>query len=147
MDWNRLTPSAFSAVTAAKQEAGRLGQKAVAGEHLLLAMLGKEAAVAVKVLDGMGLSRESVISAVRSQAPSAEPATEAATRLSPDGRQVLELAGEEATKLSDAYIGTEHLLLGILDSSESVAGKVLAGLGADAQKARSVIQQLINGSA
>jgi len=128
---DRMTKRAHKAIEEARAAAGELGHRQVGSEHLLLGLLREREGVAAQALRHFGVSLGNflplVISAVGQGNPSDAPARE----MTPRGKRVIELAYAEAGRLGHNYVGTEHLLSGILREADSVASRLLASMGVD----------------
>ena len=140
---DRFTKRARRALTAAQNEALRLNHRYIGTEHLLLGLIGEEGSVAVRVLEGLGLSADEIREAVeravgRGIRPMGGPPT-----LTPRTKRVLEVAVEEARRLGHHYIGTEHLLLGLIREEEGIAIEVLRRLGASPEKIEEQVNRML----
>lgn len=134
---NNFTPRAQQVLQLAKKEADRFNRGYVGTEHLLLGLIALGQGVAVNVLTRMGINLEMVRLEVE-KAVGAGPETKTAGNLpfTPRVKKVLALAGSEARALNHSYIGTEHILLGLLREGEGVASRVLRNLNVDLEKTR-----------
>ena len=141
----QLTPRANQAITLAKKEALRLKSGFVGSEHLLLGILDLGQGVAVSVLRKMGVNLQSLRSEIQSgtQSGPAE-ANMQNLELSEGAKRALSFAAQEAAKLGHNYIGTEHLLLGILCDENSAAQKILKNAGADIKACKNLILAELN---
>ena len=137
---NNFTPRTQQVLTLARKEAERLNHNYVGTEHLLLGLIKLGQGVAVNVLQKMGLDLERVREVVEKHVGS-HPETEMVGNFpyTPLAKKVLALASEEAKALNHSYVGTEHLLLGLLREGEGVASRVLQGLGIDPARTRNEI--------
>jgi Clp amino terminal domain, pathogenicity island component len=143
--FRRFTDRARRAVQLAQEEAQLLRHNYVGTEHLLLGLLYEGDGVAAKTLESMGVSREDVRAQVveiigRGQSP---PASQ--TPFTPRAKMVLELSLREALALGHHYIGTEHLLLGLLREGQGVAAQVLVRVGADLGRVRERVLAVLTG--
>jgi len=143
--WQRFTERARKVVFYAQEEAGRLGENYVSTEHLLLGLVREDDSVAARVLDRLGVSLGRVRSEIERQVAHGEGRLGQDMQLTPRAKRVIDLAYDEARQLNNNYIGTEHLLLGLIREAEGLAGKVLAMLGADIDRARREVIQLQEG--
>jgi ATP-dependent Clp protease ATP-binding subunit ClpC len=145
--FGRYTERAQRAIILAQEEARRLNHNVVGTEHLLLGLIREGEGVAAKVLRSMGVSLDKVRAEVEGIIGGGEPQAAGETlNFSPRAKKVvMELALLEAQALNHNYIGTEHLLLGLLREGEGVAARVLEGLGADLEKTRAEVMQLLGG--
>lgn len=137
---NNFTPRAQQVLALARKEADRFHHNYVGTEHLLLGLINLGQGVAVNVLQKMGLDLETVRSAVEKQVgsgPSAKPSGN--IPYTPRVKKVLALAGKEAKALNHSYVGTEHILLGLLREGEGVAARVLKNLEVDIERCRDEI--------
>ena len=137
---NNFTPRAQQVLTLAKKEADRFHHNYVGTEHLLLGLINLGQGVAVNVLQKMGLDLQTVRSAVEKQVgvgPESKPSGN--VPYTPRVKKVLALAGKEAKSLNHSYVGTEHILLGLLREGEGVAARVLKSLEVDIDNCRNEI--------
>jgi ATP-dependent Clp protease ATP-binding subunit ClpC len=131
----------------AKEEARRLNHNFIGTEHLLLGLIREGGGVAVAVLESLGVDLESVrIEVENLTTPSSDTLTIGDPQFTPSAKKVLELAAEESQKLGHNYIGTEHLLLGIIQESEGVAARALENLGISYEKSRDMVVNLLGGT-
>jgi len=133
-----FTPRTQEVIALSRQEAGRLGHGFVGTEHLLLGLIKLGRGVSANVLEQMGLNLESVRREIERQIPKGprEPNATTFIPFTPRARKVITLAQAEAKSLHHTYIGTEHILLGILRENEGVAAKVLQSLNVELEKVR-----------
>lgn len=137
---NNFTPRAQQVLALARKEADRFHHNYVGTEHLLLGLINLGQGVAVNVLQKMGLDLETVRSAVEKQVgtgPEMKPSGN--IPYTPRVKKVLALAGKEAKALNHSYVGTEHILLGLLREGEGVAARVLKSLDVDIERCRNEI--------
>ncbi len=142
---DRFTKRARRVLTLAQEEALRLKHNYIGTEHLLLGLVREENSVAVKVLRELGVEPGQVIRAVERTVGRGERAPFGKPSLAPRTKRVIELAVEEARMMGHHYIGTEHLLLGLVREGEGIAVNVLRGLGINldrirTQTARNILQ-------
>jgi ATP-dependent Clp protease ATP-binding subunit ClpC len=143
--FERFTDRARRVVVLAQEEARLLNHNYIGTEHILLGLIHEGEGVAARSLEGLGISLESVRSQVveiigqGSQAPSGH------IPFTPRAKKVLELSLREALQLGHNYIGTEHILLGLIREGEGVAAQVLVKLGAELTKVRQTVIQLLSG--
>ncbi len=143
--FERFTDRARRVVVLAQEEARLLNHNYIGTEHILLGLIHEGEGVAARGLEGLGISLESVRSQVveiigqGSQAPSGH------IPFTPRAKKVLELSLREALQLGHNYIGTEHILLGLIREGEGVAAQVLQKLGAELHKVRQTVIQLLSG--
>jgi ATP-dependent Clp protease ATP-binding subunit ClpC len=137
---NNFTPRAQQVLALARKEADRFHHNYVGTEHLLLGLINLGQGVAVNVLQKMGLDLETVRAAVEKQVgkgPAAKPTGN--IPYTPRVKKVLALAGKEARTLNHSYVGTEHILLGLLREGDGVAARVLKSLDVDIERCREEI--------
>ena len=137
---NNFTPRAQQVLALARKEADRFNHNYVGTEHLLLGLIKLGQGVAVNVLQKMGLDLETVRMEVEKQVGSG-PETKMVGNIpyTPRVKKVLALAGKEAKSLQHSYVGTEHILLGLLREGEGVAARVLKSLEVDIERTRNEI--------
>jgi RNA polymerase sigma factor (sigma-70 family) len=142
--WQQFTERAREAVFAGKDEAARLEGNYVGSEHLLLGLIREPASVGCRLLtERLGISLDAVRAAVEEQTergPGYQPGEEQWLRA--DGKRVIDLTFEEARRLQDGYIGTEHLLLGLLREQYGMGAQVLTGLGVELERVRQEVQEM-----
>ena len=145
--FERFTDRARRVVVLAQEEARLLNHNYIGTEHILLGLIHEGEGVAAKALESLGISLEAVRSQVEeiigqgSQSPSGH------IPFTPRAKKVLELSLREALQLGHNYIGTEHILLGLIREGEGVAAQVLVKLGADLSRVRQQVIQLLSGYA
>src|SRR6202008_484574 len=137
---NNFTPRAQQVLALARKEADRFNHNYVGTEHLLLGLIKLGQGVDVNVLQKMGLDLETVRMEVEKQVGSG-PETKMVGNIpyTPRVKKVLALAGKEAKALNHSYVGTEHILLGLLREGEGVAARVLKSLEVDIERTRNEI--------
>jgi ornithine carbamoyltransferase len=140
--WQRFTERARRVVFFAQEEAARLGMGEVDAEHLLLGLVREDDSVAAQILDQLGIPLGRIRAEVERVVTRGSGNLGENMQLTPTAKKVIDLAYEQSQVLNNDYIGTEHLLLGILREEESVAATVLAKLGAALDQAHQVIQQM-----
>ncbi len=137
---NNFTPRAQQVLALARKEADRFHHNYVGTEHILLGLIKLGQGVAVSVLQKMGLDLETVRAAVEKQVGTGqETKTPGTMPFTPRVKKVLALAGREAKTLNHSYVGTEHILLGLLREGEGVAARVLKSLDVDIERTRNEI--------
>ena len=137
---NNFTPRAQQVLSLARKEADRFNHNYVGTEHLLLGLIKLGQGVAVSVLQKMGLDLETVRGAVEKQVGvGQEGKSGGSIPYTPRVKKVLALAGKEAKALNHSYVGTEHILLGLLREGEGVAARVLKSLEIDIERTRNEI--------
>jgi len=120
----------------AQEEAGRLGENYVSTEHLLLGLCRENDGVAARILDRLGVSLGRIRSEIERQVTRGDERLGQDMQLTPRAKRVIDLAYDEARELNNNYIGTEHLLLGLIREGEGMAGRVLTKLGVDLERTR-----------
>jgi ATP-dependent Clp protease ATP-binding subunit ClpC len=146
--FERFTDRARRVVVLAQEEARMLGHTHIGTEHLLLGLIHEGKGVAARALDSLDIS----LGAVRQQVEEVigrgqEAPSSGHIPFTPRAKKVLELSLREAQQLGDQYIGTEHVLLGLIREGEGVAAQVLVGLGADLNRVRGRVIELLHGFA
>ncbi len=147
MLFGRFTQRAQKVLFLAQEEARRLNYPYVGTEHLLLGLIREGEGVAAKALAGLGIDADKVRATVEQMVEKVSSPMPQEIHLTPRAKRVLELAVDEARRMGHSYVGTEHLLLGLIREGEGVAARALASLGADLNKVRSVIMQMLGGAA
>ncbi|XTZ12939.1 MAG: Clp protease N-terminal domain-containing protein, partial [cyanobacterium endosymbiont of Rhopalodia inflata] len=141
--FERFTEKAIKVIMLAQEEARRLGHNFVGTEQILLGLIGEGTGVAAKVLKSMGVNLKDARVEVEKIIGRGSGFVAVEIPFTPRAKRVLELSLEEARQLGHNYIGTEHLLLGLIREGEGVAARVLENLGVDLSKVRTqVIRQL-----
>ncbi len=143
--WQRFTERARRVVFFAQEEAGRLGENYVSTEHLLLGLVRENDSVAARILDRMGVSLGRIRSEIERQVTKGDGRLGQDMQLTPRAKRVIDLAYDEARNLNNNYIGTEHLLLGLIREGEGLAGRVLQKLGVDLERTRREVMSLQDG--
>jgi len=143
--FGRFTKRAQRVLHLAREEAQRMNYPYVGTEHLLLGLIREGEGVAARVLADMGIDADKVRAAVAQMVEPAEAQGILEVTLTPRAKRVLELAIDEARRLGHNYVGTEHLLLGLIREGEGVAAQVLTGMGADLERTREKVLQLLGG--
>ncbi|MGB4430788.1 MAG: ATP-dependent Clp protease ATP-binding subunit [Limnochordia bacterium] len=146
MMFGRFTERARRVMVLSQEEARRLGHSVVGTEHILLGLIAEGEDVAARALLSLGISIDQVRAEVERIIGRGEKPTEGPIGFTPRSKRVLELAFDEARRLGHTYIGTEHLLLGLIREGEGVAAQVLHNLGADLEKVRTQVTSQIGGS-
>lgn len=144
--FGRFTERAQKVIVISQEEAKRLGHNVVGTEHILLGLLAEGEDVAARSLLSLGISVEQVRSEVERMIGRGGQPTEGQIGFTPRSKRVLELAFDEARRLGHTYIGTEHLLLGLIREGEGVAAQVLHNLGADLEGVRKQVTGQLGGS-
>jgi ATP-dependent Clp protease ATP-binding subunit ClpC len=126
----------------AQEEAGRLGENYVSTEHLLLGLVRESDSVAARILETLGVSASRVRTEIERQVTKGDGRTGPDMQLTPRAKRVIDLAYDEARQLNNNYIGTEHLLLGLIRENDGLAGRVLAKFGVDLDRTRREVRRL-----
>jgi ATP-dependent Clp protease ATP-binding subunit ClpA len=132
-------------LTLAQEEARLLNHSFIGTEHLLLGLIHEGDGVAAKTLDSLGISLEAVRQKVKETIQMAGTAPSGSPPFTPRAKKVLELSLREALQLGHHYIGTEHLLLGLVREGEGVGAQVLISLGADLASVRERVLEFLSG--
>ncbi|KAL6769511.1 CLPC1 [Auxenochlorella protothecoides x Auxenochlorella symbiontica] len=146
MMFERFTEKAIKVVMLAQEEARRLGHNFVGTEQILLGLIGESTGIAAKVLKSMGVTLKDARVEVEKIIGRGSGFVAVEIPFTPRAKRVLELSLEEARQLGHNYIGTEHILLGLLREGEGVASRVLETLGADPQKIRTQVVRMVGES-
>ena len=145
MMFERFTDRARRVVVLAQDEARSLNHNYIGTEHLLLGLITEGEGVAAKALESLDINKDAVRAAVIDIIGEGEKPVEGHIPFTPRAKRVFELSLREALQLGHNYIGTEHLLLGLLKEGEGVASQVLIKLGADLGKVRQTVIELLSG--
>ncbi|MBD8020591.1 ATP-dependent Clp protease ATP-binding subunit [Brevibacterium gallinarum] len=143
--FERFTDRARRVVVLAQEEAKILKHNYIGTEHILLGLIHEGEGIAAKALEGMGISLEQVRDQVTEIIGQGQQAPSGHIPFTPRAKKVLELSLREALQLGHTYIGTEHILLGLIREGEGVAAQVLVKLGADLARVRQEVIKLISG--
>ena len=143
--FERFTDRARRVVVLAQDEARSLNHNYIGTEHLLLGLITEGEGVAAKALESLDINKDAVRTAVIDIIGEGEKPVEGHIPFTPRAKRVFELSLREALQLGHNYIGTEHLLLGLLKEGEGVASQVLIKLGADLGKVRQTVIELLSG--
>src|SRR4051812_46023976 len=143
--FERFTERARQVVVLAQDEARTLKHNYIGTEHILLGLLREEEGLAARVLDSLDITVEEVRQQVARIVGQGDEATSGQIPFTPRAKKVLELALREALSLGHNYIGTEHILLGLVRENEGVAARILLDFDADAEKIRNEIIRMLSG--
>ena len=143
--FERFTDRARRVVVLAQEEARMLNHNYIGTEHILLGLVREGEGVAAKSLESLGISLEAVRQQVEEIIGQGQQAPSGHIPFTPRAKKVLELSLREALQLGHNYIGTEHILLGLIREGEGVAAQVLVKLGADLNRVRQQVIQLLSG--
>lgn len=142
-NFDRFTKRARRVLTRAQEEARTLNHRYIGTEHLLLGLVSEEGSVAMRVLGDLGISSDQVRRAVERMVGRGTRPSYTQPTLTPRTKRVIELSVDEARRLGHHYIGTEHLLLGLIREGEGVAIDVLRQLGASPEKLEEKINRIL----
>ena len=142
--FERFTDRARRAVVSAQEEARRLQHNYIGTEHVLLGLLAVRGGLAYKVLDGFGISQEGVRAEVVALVGTGSTPMSGHIPFTPRAKKTLELSLREALQLNHNYIGTEHVLLGLIREGEGVAAQIITAHGADLDSVRQAIIELLH---
>ncbi|MCD6228800.1 MAG: ATP-dependent Clp protease ATP-binding subunit [Candidatus Omnitrophica bacterium] len=144
--FNRFTERARKVLVLAKEEARRFNHDYIGTEHILLGLIREGEGVACAVLQNLGIDLDRLRREVEKLvAPGSAQAVIGDIPFTPRAKKALEIAAEEARNLGHNYIGTEHILLGLIREGEGVASQILYGLGIDLERVRAEISSLLGG--
>src|SRR5687767_11404364 len=143
--FERFTDRARRVVVLAQEEARMLSHNYIGTEHILLGLIHEGDGIAAKALESLGVSLEAVRAQVEEIIGQGQQAPSGHIPFTPRAKKVLELSLREALQLGHNYIGTEHILLGLIREGEGVAAQVLVKLGADLNRVRQQVIQLLSG--
>jgi len=143
--FERFTEKARRVVVFAQEEARMLHQNYIGTEHLLLGLIREEDGVAARALESLGINLEDVRNQVEDMVGKGSSMPAGHIPFTPRAKKVLELSLREALQLGHNYIGTEHILLGLIREGEGVAAQVLTNLNADLERVRNSVIQLLSG--
>jgi len=143
--FGRFTEKAQQVLVLAQEEARRLNHNFIGTEHLLLGLVREGSGIAARALQNMGVDLNKVRQEVENIIPKGDKNPPQSISYTPRAKRVIELAIEESQNLGHNYVGTEHLMLGLLREGEGIAAQVLTNLGMDLKKARKEVIQLLGG--
>src|SRR6202142_2244730 len=145
--FERFTDRARRVLVLAQEEARLLNHSFIGTEHILLGLIHEGEGVAAKALEQLGVSLEAVREKVEETIGLSGTAPTGSPPFTPRAKKVLELSLREALQLGHNYIGTEHMLLGLVREGDGVAAQVLNDLGADMARVRTQVIQMMSGQA
>src|SRR3989441_4369099 len=145
--FERFTDRARRVVVLAQEEARMLNHNYIGTEHILLGLIHEGEGVAAKALESLSISLEAVRQQVEEIIGQGQAAPTGHIPFTPRAKKVLELSLREALQLGHDFIGTEHVLLGLIREGEGVAAQVLQKLGADLDRAREMVIAVLSGRA
>ena len=143
--FERFTDRARRVVVLAQEEARMLNHNYIGTEHILLGLIHEDEGVAAKALESLGISLDAVRQQVEEIIGRGQQAPSGHIPFTPRAKRVLELSLRESLQLGHNYIGTEHILLGLIREGEGVGAQVLVRLGADLNRVRQQVIQLLHG--
>ncbi len=143
---NRFTERAADALRLAQETAGQMGHSYVGSEHLLAGLAKENGGIAGKTLAEFGVTPEKIESEIEKMTGKGAPDQNAPQGLTPRTKKIVELAVMTASQLGVSYVGTEHLLLGLIREGQNVALSVLNALGVDVQKLYTTLLQAVGGA-
>lgn len=144
--FQRFTERAQKVLVLAQEEARRLKYPYIGTEHILLGLIREGEGIAARALEQLNISDDKVKAAVEQMVETGNQPVPADIPPTPRAKRVLELAVEESRQLGHNYVGTEHLLLGLIREGEGVAAQVLIALGADLERVRQQVVNMLGGS-
>src|SRR5512140_3687314 len=144
--FDKFTERARKVLTLAQEEAQRFNHNYIGTEHLLLGLVREGDGVAAKVLSNLGVELNRWRSAVEFSIGRGDRASSGEIGLTPRAKKVIELAVDEARRLGHSYIGTEHLLLGLVREGEGIAAGVLESLGVNLERVRAETTRILSQS-
>ena len=144
--FEKFSERARRVLSLAQEEAQRFNHNYIGTEHILLGLVRETEGVAARVLSGLGVDLSKVRSAVEFIIGRGEKPTQGEIGLTPRAKKVVELAVDEARRMNHTYIGTEHLLIGLLREGEGVAAGVLESLGVTLEKVRAETHRILSNS-
>jgi ATP-dependent Clp protease ATP-binding subunit ClpC len=142
--FDRFTERAKDVLRRSEEEAHRYNHDYIGTEHLLLGLIRDSEPVASRALIAMGVPLAKIQSALEFIIGRGEDTPKDEVGLTPRAKQVLELAIDESRRLEDDYVGTHHILLGLVREGDGIAGGVLQGLGVTLDKARDQVSRLLS---
>ncbi len=143
--FEKFTDKARRVVVLAQEEAKMLNHNYIGTEHILLGLIHEGEGVAAKALEALGINLDAVREQVQDIIGQGQTPPTGHIPFTPRAKKVLELSLREALQLGHSYIGTEHLLLGLIREGEGVAAQVLTKLGADSNRVRQQVVELLSG--
>jgi ATP-dependent Clp protease ATP-binding subunit ClpA len=143
--FQRFTERARQVVVLAQDEARQLRHNYIGTEHILLGLLREEEGIAARVLRQLGIREDEVRAQVARIVSEVDEVTTGQIPFTPRAKKVLELALRESVSLGHSFIGTEHILLGLVRENEGVASRILLDFDADAEKIRHEIIRMLSG--
>ncbi|HJX03834.1 MAG TPA: ATP-dependent Clp protease ATP-binding subunit [Dehalococcoidia bacterium] len=142
--FEKFSERARRALTKAQEEAQHFGHNYIDTEHILLGLIAEEDGIACKTLNSLGISAPKIRAAIEFVVGKGEKTSSSEVGLTPRAKKVIELAVDEARRLNHSYIGTEHLLLGLLREHEGTAAGVMESFGVTPEKAQTEIMAILS---
>ncbi|MCJ7807046.1 MAG: AAA family ATPase, partial [Clostridia bacterium] len=143
--FGRFTERAQQVLVLAQEEAKRLNHNFIGTEHLLLGLVREGSGIAARALQNMTVDLNSVRTEVEKITPKGEKVIQQGISYTPRAKRVVELAIEESQNLGHNYVGTEHLMLGLVREGEGIAAQILSNMGIDLKRSRKEVIQLLGG--
>jgi len=144
--FGRFTQKAHKVLLLAQEEAKRFNHNYIGTEHILLGLVVEGESAAARVLQFIGIEKEQLRNIMEQTVGKGQGQTRGEMGLTPRAKRVLELSVEEARRLGANYVGVEHLLLGLIAEGEGIAARLLMSLGADQDKIRTMLMDLLGGT-
>ena len=144
MNENKFTPRAEEALRLSQEAAGELGHGYVGTEHLLLGLIREEEGMAHTVLTEAGLTDDMIVEIIKKSVGAGLPGSNPAQGLTPRAKRVVEIAMEDSMRGGYSYVGTEHLLAGILREGNNMAVRIMRTAGVDARHLYTALMQKLN---
>ncbi len=141
--FDKFTQRARTVLSLANEEARRYNHSGIGTEHVLLAIMSEGEGIAAKVLDQLQMQQGEVRKQIEALHPAGEQAVDGQIGVTPRGKDSIELAVQEARLLNHHYLGTEHLLLGLLREEEGIGGQVLRNSDVTLEETRNLIKQML----
>ena len=146
MNEKKFTERAQTAIRLAQEQAASMGHGYVGSEHLLLGLILEERGVAAKALENAGVDAESVRDTIIQSVGTGTPNSQPPQGLTPRTKRIIEIAYSESARLGHSYVGTEHLLMGMLRESDSLGCRILESLGVDIRRLYNDVISVFGGS-
>ena len=141
--FDRFTPRARTVLSLANEEARRYNHNGIGTDHILLAILSEREGIGAKALDQLQINEGEIRKQIEALHPAGEQPVDDPIGVTPLGKDSIELAVQEARLLNHHYLGTEHLLLGLLREEEDIGGQVLRNSGVTLEEMRNLIKQIL----
>ena len=143
--WKQMTQSARKAIFLAQEEAGKLGYNHVGPEHLLLAFMRDERCVAAKLIEQLGIDLGTVRVEVMNKVSKGDDRLGEDMQLTAEAKHVIDMAFDECRRMSDDWVGTEHILLGLVKEDNGIAYSILTRMGAKSKEIKAEVGKLRSG--